>query len=39
VVLTEAVSIDSPYKPRAMETLNKIGGPISGKPKTAKKSS
>ena len=30
-VLTEAVSINSPYKSRAQETLNKIGGPVSGK--------
>jgi hypothetical protein len=27
-VLTEAVSVDSPYKSRAQETLNKIGGPL-----------
>jgi tetratricopeptide (TPR) repeat protein len=26
-VLTEAVHVDSPYKSRAQETLNKIGGP------------
>ena len=32
-VLTEAVSINSPYKSKAQETLNKIGGPISGKGK------
>ncbi len=31
-VLTEAVSIDSPYKSRAQETLNKIGGPSSKRP-------
>jgi tetratricopeptide (TPR) repeat protein len=31
VVLTEAVSIDSPYKQRAQATLNKIGGPLSNK--------
>ena len=30
-VLTEAVSIESPYKARAQATLNKIGGPVSGK--------
>ena len=36
-VLTEAVSINSPYKSKAQETLNKIGGPVSGK--SAKKSS
>src|ERR1700735_2511569 len=30
-VLTEAVSINSPYKAKAQETLNKIGGPVSGK--------
>jgi len=36
-VLTEAVSINSPYKAKAQETLNKIGGPVSGK--SAKKSS
>src|ERR1700735_4490726 len=35
-VLTEAVSINSPYKAKAQETLNKIGGPVSGK--SAKKS-
>ncbi|HXN19964.1 MAG TPA: hypothetical protein VN875_16615 [Candidatus Binatus sp.] len=33
-VLTEAVSINSPYKSKAQETLNKIGGPISGKAKS-----
>lgn len=27
-VLTEAVSIDSPYKPKAQETLTLIGGPV-----------
>jgi tetratricopeptide (TPR) repeat protein len=27
-VLTEAVHVDSPYKSRAQETLNKIGGPV-----------
>ncbi|MFZ3214584.1 MAG: hypothetical protein WA192_00825 [Candidatus Acidiferrales bacterium] len=32
VVLTEVVSLNSPYKQRALETLNKIGGPISSKP-------
>jgi tetratricopeptide (TPR) repeat protein len=31
-VLTEAVSIDSPYKAKATETLNKIGGPVSKAP-------
>jgi tetratricopeptide (TPR) repeat protein len=31
-VLTEAVSIDSPYKSKAMETLDKIGGPIAKGP-------
>ena len=36
-VLTEAVSINSPYKAKAQETLNKIGGPVSGK--STKKSS
>jgi hypothetical protein len=30
-VLTEAVSIDSPYKSKAQETLNKIGGSTAGK--------
>jgi tetratricopeptide (TPR) repeat protein len=30
-VLTEAVSIESPYKARAQATLNKIGGPVTGK--------
>jgi hypothetical protein len=33
-VLTEAVSINSPYKSKAQETLNKIGGPVSGKVKS-----
>jgi tetratricopeptide (TPR) repeat protein len=33
-VLTEAVSINSPYKAKAQETLNKIGGPVSGKTKS-----
>src|ERR1700693_168102 len=33
-VLTEAVSINSPYKSKAQETLNKIGGPVSGKTKS-----
>lgn len=28
-VLTEAVSVNSPYKSPALETLNKIGGPVS----------
>jgi tetratricopeptide (TPR) repeat protein len=38
VVLTEVVGLDSPYKSRALDTLNKIGGPVSsGKP--SKKSS
>ncbi|MGB8543061.1 MAG: hypothetical protein WCD49_15635 [Candidatus Acidiferrales bacterium] len=32
-VLTEAVSINSPYKSKAQDTLNKIGGPVSGKMK------
>jgi tetratricopeptide (TPR) repeat protein len=36
-VLTEAVSINSPYKAKAQETLNKIGGAVSGK--STKKSS
>jgi len=27
-VLSEAISVDSPYKSRAEETLNKIGGPV-----------
>ena len=30
-VLTEAVSINSPYKSKAQETLNKIGGSTAGK--------
>jgi tetratricopeptide (TPR) repeat protein len=38
VVLTEVVGLDSPYKSRALDTLNKIGGPISSA-KTSKKSS
>ena len=29
--LTEAVSINSPYKSKAQETLNKIGGSTAGK--------
>jgi hypothetical protein len=33
-VLTEAVSINSPYKSKAQDTLNKIGGPVSGKTKS-----
>jgi tetratricopeptide (TPR) repeat protein len=33
-VLTEAVSINSPYKSKAQETLNTIGGPVSGKAKS-----
>jgi tetratricopeptide (TPR) repeat protein len=36
-VLTEAVSVDSPFKSLAQETLNKIGGPVSKRP--ARKSS
>lgn len=32
-VLTEAVSVDSPYKSRAQETLDKIGGPASRRPR------
>lgn len=35
-VLTEAVAVDSPYRQRAQETLNKIGGPAR---RPAKKSS
>lgn len=31
-VLTEVLSFDTPYKPLALDTLNKIGGPISNKP-------
>ena len=31
IVLTEAVSINSPYKSKALETLNKIGGAASSK--------
>jgi len=38
VVLTEVVGLDSPYKSRALDTLNKIGGPVSSG-KTSKKSS
>ncbi|HXW56329.1 MAG TPA: hypothetical protein VEJ67_11305 [Candidatus Cybelea sp.] len=30
-VLTEAIHVDSPYKSRAQETLNKIGGPVSAR--------
>jgi hypothetical protein len=32
--LTEAVSINSPYKSKAQETLNKINGTGSGKTKS-----
>jgi tetratricopeptide (TPR) repeat protein len=38
VVLTEVVGLDSPYKSRALDTLNKIGGPVSSG-KSSKKSS
>jgi tetratricopeptide (TPR) repeat protein len=38
VVLTEVIGLNSPYKARAMDTLNKIGGPITSG-KTSKKSS
>jgi len=38
VVLTEVVGLNSPYKSRALETLNKIGGPVASG-KTTKKSS
>ena len=31
-VLTEAVSVDSPFKSLAQETLNKIGGPVGKRP-------
>jgi tetratricopeptide (TPR) repeat protein len=31
-VLTDAVSIDSPYKAKAKETLDKIGGPVAKTP-------
>ncbi len=34
-VLTEAISINSPYKSRAEETLNKIGGPVAHAHKTS----
>jgi tetratricopeptide (TPR) repeat protein len=27
-VLTEAIAVDSPYKAKALETVNKIGGPV-----------
>jgi tetratricopeptide (TPR) repeat protein len=36
-VLTEVISLNTPYKQRAQETLAKIGGPASSKP--ARKSS
>ena len=40
VVLTEAVSLDTPWKPLAQDTLNKIGGPAARTGKsTAKKGS
>jgi tetratricopeptide (TPR) repeat protein len=38
VVLTEVIGLNSPYKSRAMDTLNKIGGPVTSG-KTSKKSS
>jgi tetratricopeptide (TPR) repeat protein len=38
VVLTEVISLNSPYKSRAQDTLNKIGGPVASG-KTSKKSS
>ncbi|MFZ1972438.1 MAG: hypothetical protein WAU89_06310 [Candidatus Acidiferrales bacterium] len=31
-VLTEVISFNTPYKPLALDTLNKIGGPVSNKP-------
>ncbi len=31
-VLTEVISLNTPYKQRALDTLNKIGGPVSNKP-------
>jgi tetratricopeptide (TPR) repeat protein len=31
-VLTEVISLNTPYKQRALDTLNKIGGPVSPKP-------
>ncbi|MFZ0086198.1 MAG: hypothetical protein WAK78_13000, partial [Candidatus Acidiferrales bacterium] len=37
VVLTEVLSYNTPYKQLALDTLNKIGGPITNKP-THKKS-
>jgi hypothetical protein len=39
VVLTEVIGLNSPYKARAMDTLNKIGGPVTSSGKTSKKSS
>jgi tetratricopeptide (TPR) repeat protein len=36
-VLTDAISVNSPYKSLAQETLNKIGGPVAKRP--ARKSS
>jgi tetratricopeptide (TPR) repeat protein len=39
VVLTEVIGLNSPYKARAMDTLNKIGGPVTAAGKTSKKSS
>lgn len=38
VVLTEAVSLDTPWKPLAQETLDKIGGAVAKRP-AAKKAS
>lgn len=34
-VLTEAINVDSPYKSRAQETLDKIGGPTSRRRKAS----
>jgi len=36
-VLTEAISVDSPYKSKALETVNKIGGPLATTKPAAKK--
>jgi len=39
VVLTEVIGLNSPYKSRALDTLNKIGGPVASGKAATKKSS
>ena len=38
VVLTEVIGLNSPYKSRAMDTLNKIGGPVTAGKSSKKRS-